>query len=262
MQPPHSGEKKSSRIGRPAFEDSSIPFSNEPSHVIVAMTTVYDPPMAIRGPMRWAMRGVSILLLAAAGGIWSASWWQGRAREAALRKVIERIEARSPVGRLRHAGTRGGKTLVAFREIGPDGTSLPERTFEIDGDVIYVDALVVKFTDPHVEAGDALRGKSIHLFRRLFGERQKPADGHPLTRSGAVPDAYRTEDVPDRFEREIWENFWRYANDPALAQSHGIETAFGEAVYTRVVRGNVYQLEIQHNGGILLKTVRLEDAGP
>ncbi|MBI4231583.1 MAG: hypothetical protein HY608_12175, partial [Planctomycetes bacterium] len=127
--------------------------------------------MAIRRPMRLAMRAFTLLLLAAAGGIWGASWWQGRAREAALRKVIERIEARSPVGQLRHAGTRGGKTLVAFREIGEGGAALPERTFEIDGDVVYVDALVVKFDDALVEAGDPLRGKSIHLFRRLFGER-------------------------------------------------------------------------------------------
>ena len=58
------------------------------------------------------------------------------------------------------------------------------RDLTIEGDLAYIDAWVVKYHDKLVETGSPLGSTSICLFRRLFGETQKPADGFPLDRNG------------------------------------------------------------------------------
>ena len=45
----------------------------------------------------------------------------------------------------------------------------------LDGDEIYVDTLVIKFEDDFVMAGDALKGKALMLFRRIFTDRKRPS---------------------------------------------------------------------------------------
>ena len=72
-------------------------------------------------------------------------------------------------------------TKVKFVEVDGEGNPLSQsRTFSLEGDVMYVDAWVVKFDDELVEAGDPLRSASLCLFRRLFGEHQEPSDGYSL----------------------------------------------------------------------------------
>jgi hypothetical protein len=49
--------------------------------------------------------------------------------------------------------------------------------------------------------GDLLRGKSLHLFRRVFGEAQEPRDGPSIgtTRPDGIPDVYRISPSPSAF---------------------------------------------------------------
>src|SRR5688500_8637287 len=67
-------------------------------------------------------------------------------------------------------------TTLLFVEYAPDGSRLPPRFFTIQGNVAHLDALVIKFDHDLVKEGDPLRGHSLALFYRLYGDHQKPAD--------------------------------------------------------------------------------------
>ncbi len=147
-------------------------------------------------------------------------------------------------------------TILEFVEVDRDGHALPSRRFMIDDDVIFFDALVLKFNSDYVSLGDALRGKSLALFRRIYGEHQNPIDGFPVDPSGDVPNVFRVNPSPTPFEQQLWAQFWDLASDPDLAAQKGVTVAQGEAVYVPVERGQVWSLTLQNNGGLSIKLRR------
>lgn len=137
-----------------------------------------------------------------------------------------------------------------------------KKTFTLSGEEIYIDTLVVQFERAFIEGGDALRGKTLLMFRRAFGDKQNPHDGVPLHRSkgeSQVPEATQVDAVPTPFETELWAKFWAYANDPKAAAAAGIKVAQGEAVSKKAVQGQVYQLRLRASGGVTMEP-RLPDA--
>jgi outer membrane murein-binding lipoprotein Lpp len=151
-------------------------------------------------------------------------------------------------------------TRLRFVEVGDEGRPLaPPRELTIAGDIVHVDAWVVKFDDRYVEQGDPLRGTSLCLFRRIYGEYQEPSEGFELDPYGSRPVAYEQGGEMNDLEREIWENFWVYATDARRRQASGVRAAEGEAKYTRLVPGVRYLLELRASGGL---TIRTEDAPP
>jgi hypothetical protein len=121
-------------------------------------------------------------------------------------------------------------TTLRFVELGPDGEPLGSgQTFRIDGDVVYVDAMVVQFQDQYVEQGDELRGTSLCLFRRVFGEAQRPNEGFPIDAVGVRPAAYSRGDSMSEFQQQLWSRFWDYANDAEAAAKLGVRALGGDA---------------------------------
>src|SRR5262249_32016538 len=116
------------------------------------------------------------------------------------------------------------------------------------------DALVVRFDRAFVDAGDGLRGKSLLLFRRAFGDRQKPIEGTPLyaPTGGAadIPETFAVDANPSAFERQIWAEFWTLANDPTRATARGVRVGRGEAPHVRAIAGRVYKLPRGGSGGL------------
>lgn len=155
---------------------------------------------------------------------------------------------------------RNRRTSFRFTPYDPDGNALAPRDFTIAGDVAYFDALVLKFEDRYVGEADVLRGRSLHVFRRLFGEFQAPADGFPLDGSSpdGVPEALRVG--AGEYEAELWKNFWKYAADPEAAGAKGVRVAQGEAVYTRLEAGRTYRLTIEADGGLNIRPAALTTA--
>jgi len=142
-------------------------------------------------------------------------------------------------------------TRFSFVEVNESGQPLEKpRVFEIKGDVVYIDAWVVKFDLAFLEQGDPLRSTSICLFRRVFGESQAPADGYALDTVGAHPAAYRSGGKPSEFEQQIWSRFWEYANNRALAKEAGVRAAHGEAPSIKLVPGKRYRIVLQAAGGL------------
>jgi hypothetical protein len=191
------------------------------------------------------------------------------ARDARIQALTERNQAlEAAVRLLRHTERRarlvvldqgpgpGGplRTRVRFTELDPQGEPVGEpRELTLDGDEVYVDALVVKFEDTFVTAGDALKGKALLLFRRIFTDRGRPAEGAVLDREGQMPQAYAAERAPTAFERELWARFWELANDPGAARQRGIRALHGEAVSTRLRPDRTYAITLRSTGELTIQ---------
>jgi hypothetical protein len=142
-------------------------------------------------------------------------------------------------------------TTLEFVEVNDAGEPLDSpRQVTIDGDVIYIDAWVVKYDDKLVESGNPLGSTSICLFRRLFSENQKPVEGFQLDKVGAEPVVYRRGEQISKDEQKIWAQFWDYANNPALAESAGVRAAHGEAPSIKLRKGKLYKVELRASGGL------------
>lgn len=145
-------------------------------------------------------------------------------------------------------------TRVRFTEFNSDGEPVGEPLeAEIQGKTVYVDALVLKFEDALVEAGDPLRGSSLCLFRRVFGENQKPSEGVPIDNAGAQPVIYGGDTVPSLDVQELWSEFWDLANDGAAANERGLRAVHGESPFIEVRPGGRYKLELRSSSGLSIQ---------
>lgn len=145
-------------------------------------------------------------------------------------------------------------TKVRFTELGEDGEAygVPLEA-DIEGNLLYVETLVIKFEDDYVEKGDALRGSSVCIFKRLFGEEQKPSEGIEIDASGQQPPVYASDEVPLDHVEPIWERFWDYANDSELAASKGVRAIHGEAPFVELRPGKSYDVELRSSGGVSIQ---------
>ncbi len=174
-------------------------------------------------------------------------------------EVIERLSATSRVAQAmvverwtENNPTPTVKSKVKFVELGADGKPLPPKYAVVDGEEVYFDALVLKFDRGLVGEGDPLKGKSVLLFRRVFGEKQKPTEGTRLDEgeTDGVPNPYRGGVEVSSAEAELWGQFWKFANDPALARENGVRIAQGEAPHVRMEEKKIYELTLDHDGGL------------
>jgi len=172
-----------------------------------------------------------------------------RERERVARiDVVEQVEAPAAPG--------GMRTTVRFQELGADGGPLgPALECTLDGDVVYVDARVIKFDDAFVERNDLLRGSTLLVFQRLFGEYQAPADGFRLDASGQLPAAYSAEQGVQPFHESLWKDFWKHALDPAMAREGGVRAMHGEAPYIKLAPGRSYEVELRTSEGLTLRAL-------
>lgn len=209
--------------------------------------------------------GIGFLLLFGLAGFfgWRTFTEQRREADEARQKlreqqaVIERLTSARRVAQaivLRRWTEADGvpRQRVRFVEVDSTGKELDRKEGVVAGDDVYFDALVLKFDSAKVAEGDPMKGKSLLLFRRMFGDRQKPSEGIKLDESEAdgVPDAYRTSANPSQVELELWSRFWELANDPKAAAAEGVRNAQGEAPYTRMEEGKLYNLSLDTNGGL------------
>ncbi len=137
--------------------------------------------------------------------------------------------------------------FVELNELGdPVGQA---RQFSLDGEMVYVDYWVVKFEDKYVEQADLERGMSICMLSRVFGDLQKPKEGFTLDQPGQRPGNYARGSVMSDFEKKIWDDFWKIANDPQQAAELGIRALHGDAVSIKVEKGKTYRVTVRASGG-------------
>jgi hypothetical protein len=142
-------------------------------------------------------------------------------------------------------------TRFEFVELTADGNPAGEKkVFTVEGNIIYVDAWVIKYADESIEAGDPLRSTSVCLFRRIFGEYQEPSEGFALDPSGSRPAIYSQGNEMSALERDVWAHFWEYANNGPNAKQAGLRAAHGEAPSMRLENGQRYRVELRASGGL------------
>src|SRR6185295_14344722 len=117
---------------------------------------------------------------------------------------------------------------------------------------VYVDYLLLKFEDRFIEQGDALKGESLLLFRRIFTNRMAPAAGYPLDERGMSPEVYAAKEAPTQFLKDLWNQFWKFAEDPELAKKNGIRASHGEAVYGQLKKDKTYWIVQRSSGEVTL----------
>lgn len=174
-----------------------------------------------------------------------------------LMKVNKRIAQVNVIRQTPDPTTGDVFTEFTFQEVDSEGRSVDQpRPFRIQGDMLYIDYWIVKFTDEFVEQASLDRSTSICLFRRLFGEFQEPYQGFTLDEVESRPNIYNRNGMITEFERQIWSDFWEFANDPGRAAAKGIRAAHGEAVATRLRAGQSYRVMLRASDGLTIQPIQ------
>ncbi len=140
---------------------------------------------------------------------------------------------------------------VRFVQTAPENPRLivSEQQFTVTSDVIYFDALIVKFADEFVKDG---KERALFLWRRIYGENTSPADGQLIEQPGDFPRRYESITQSLRFNHKqvFWDAIWALANDPKELSDYGLTAVFGNALYIRPIPGKVYLFKISPTGQI------------
>ena len=173
-----------------------------------------------------------------------------------LNQIIERLSADSRIAEVLVTGvefdpiTQKKMTTIKFLEYNSVGEPLEPKYFTFVGNIIQFQSLVVRFEDEFIRSGEALRGKSVYLFWKVFVLDGDRTQSYNITEMDAVPAGYRVRAAHNEVEQEIWQRFWDYALNSKHAVTKGIKNAQIEAPGTRFVPGILYTLKIEHDGGI------------
>jgi hypothetical protein len=185
-----------------------------------------------------------------------------------LKKIITRLEADSRIAQVfvtevsSDPATNRALTTIKFLEYDSQGRALKPRYFTFAGNIIQFQSLVVRFEDFYIERGDAVRGKSVYLFLKVFFLNGPKTQVYDITPVYQVPEGYQLLGLKARsskIEQEFWEKFWGYALKPEEAKKVGIKSAQIEAPGTKFVPGTLYTIKIEHDGGMRIDAEPLPD---
>ena len=184
-------------------------------------------------------------------------------KNAELRQIVQRLTSERRVAdvMVTDQQTVGGtlRTSILFVEYNRDGIAMPAKHFTIDGKIIHLDAMVIKFDGQYVEQNDPLRGHSIALFTRLYGEDQSPSAAFPVDEPGEVPAVYRDPDPQvNQFQQDLWKNFWKLADDADYRSKMGVRVAQGEGVWRPFEPEKLYTITLESNGGLNIRSEPLK----
>jgi hypothetical protein len=182
----------------------------------------------------------------------------------ALAEVVSHLTSERRVANLvvtdKHIGSDGVPvTTLLFVELARNGAELPAHSFTVRGQYVHVDAMVIKFDREDVKADDALRGRSIALFTRIFGDQEVPANAAPIDAPGTIPEIYRDANPTlAAYELDLWKDFWHLAADPVYAESKHVRVANGQGVWGMFEPDKLYSLTLETDGGLNLTSEPLK----
>ncbi|HEY8666293.1 MAG TPA: hypothetical protein VIL86_06495 [Tepidisphaeraceae bacterium] len=142
-------------------------------------------------------------------------------------------------------------TTLLFVEYARDGSTLPPKEFSFEGNQAHIDAMVIKFQQAFIKDDDQLRGHSIVLFTRIFGDKQTPEQAQVIDEPGKVPEIYRGADPRvSTFELELWKDFWKLESDPKYRAEKGVRVANPESLWGPWEVGKIYRITLEATGGL------------
>jgi hypothetical protein len=143
------------------------------------------------------------------------------------------------------------QTTLLFVEYDKSGNSLAPKTYKVIGDQVHIDAMVIKFDRELVKQGDPLRGASIALFTKLYGDQETPQSARAIDQPGTIPAVYQTAD-PQIVEAEmaLWKQFWKLADDASLRAARGVRVANGQGLWGPFKPDTLYTITLESDGGL------------
>lgn len=140
-------------------------------------------------------------------------------------------------------------TRLLFVETDPlDLTNhIVKKEYEIRGDVVHFDALIVKFGNQVVMDGTE---RAMYLWRRIYGETTAPEEGFAIEEAGKPSPRY--EQVCAKLSIEdralFWSEIWNLSNDPKRLEASGVQAIFGNVVYRQLKPGLIYIFKVSSTG--------------
>ena len=172
-----------------------------------------------------------------------------------LKQAITHLSEETQIGyaKVVSQDTREGRlfTRLMFVETRPNEPLKPvlKKEYEVQGDIVHFDALIVKFGQERVMDG---REKALYLWRRIYGEQQRPEAGLAINPEGQEPARYmdlcRKLSVPDR--DLFWTHIWTLSNDPNHLSDLGVKAIYGNVVYHKLEPGLIYVFKIDSTGSL------------
>jgi hypothetical protein len=145
------------------------------------------------------------------------------------------------------------QTTLLFVEYDKSGQPLPARSFTIEGDHTHIDAMVIKFDPELVKENDPLRGHSIVLFTKIYGNQQSPAEAAMIDPPGKIPDVYRGASAEvTEFEMSLWNDFWKLYEDEAYREKRGVKTTGGYGLWGPMKLDRLYTITVEPMGNLTM----------
>jgi len=172
-----------------------------------------------------------------------------------LQRVVDRLTDESRVAEMlvTDQKTVNGipQTTLLFEEYARNHSPLPPRIFTIAGNEVHLDAMVIKFDRDFIKQGDGLRGRSIALFTRIYGNHQSPDEGQTIDSPGQIPGYYQgTDPMGGSFETSLWKDSWKLADDEKYRNKMGVRVVNGEGPWWPCDPGKLYTITIEAAGGL------------
>jgi len=229
-----------------------------------------------KGIVQRAFLWLIVLAVLVVGGILGRAFWlasrtifdllsENRELKAAISNLtaesqigFARVLSQTPRGPGSESGTGGRMvTRVLFVETARDdpGKEILRREYEVEGDVVHFDALIVKFGSQLVADG---KERALYLWRRVYGEKMTPESGYPIEEAGAEPKRYAElmAKLSLRDRKLFWSEIWKLSNDPDRLKAAGVQAVYGNAVYKPLAPGFRYIFKIGNMGQLYVETVR------
>lgn len=151
------------------------------------------------------------------------------------------------------------RTTLLFVESDRNGEPLAPKSFVIEGEQAHIDAMVIKFERDFVSAADPLKGHSIALFTRIYGDKQTPANAFPIDDPGKIPAIYRDADPRvSQFEQDLWKSFWQLAENEQLRKEKGVRIANGQGLWGPFQPDKLYTITLESDGGLNINSEPLK----
>jgi hypothetical protein len=211
----------------------------------------------------WLMLLCVLIVLGIIGrGVWLASRtiFDLLTENRQLKTALSNLTAESQIGLARVVGQerKDGRliTRVRFIETARDDPSrqVLTREYDIEGDIVHFDALIVKFDNRCVADG---KGRALYLWRRVYGEKTAPESASPIELPGAEPKRYDEllAKLSLRDRKLFWTEIWKLSNDPNRLKSAGVQAVYGNDVYASLAQGLLYVFKIGSAGQFYVEAV-------
>lgn len=207
-----------------------------------------------------------LLGLAVLAGLFGTSFFAARTihelltRNRRLKQSLTNLTAEEQIGyaKVLRQERREGKLFTTLKFVetarGDKRRHVLSKQATIQGDVVYFDALIVKFSDQMVMDG---RERALYLWRRIYGQNTAPSRGTPIEEPGTVPERYRglLGDLHESEREMFWQAVWELAHDTDRLEEYGIRAVYGNAVYSQLRPGVIYVFKISPSGQVYPETV-------